>query len=147
MKKILFYSSDATVNLKNRSAVKLLIIFLFTEEMITLNGITYFFCSDEYLFEINRRYLNHNTYTDVITFPLSNPHEPIVGEIYISSERIKENAKNYKVSYQSELVRVLIHGALHLCGYNDDTALKKEQMRSKENFYLKKFKVSREAFD
>ena len=145
MNNIFFSKGNKSVNLKNRSSVKWLINCLFEEEKVALKRIDYIFCSDMYLLKVNRKYLNHNTFTDVITFPLSDKNEPVTGEIYVSIDRVKENAKIYDVSYQNELLRVLIHGALHLCGYNDTTDFKKQEMRSKENFYLKKFNVSREA--
>ena len=145
MNNIFFYKADKAVNLKNKSSVRSLINSLFAQERFALNRIDYIFCSDKYLLKINRKYLNHNTLTDVITFPLSCKDDPILGEIYVSIERIKENAKTYNVLYQNELLKVLIHGALHLCWYNDNTDYKKNQMRSKEDFYLNKFNVSREA--
>lgn len=146
MNKIFFYASDKNVSLKNKTSVKKLIIFLFKQEKVYLNEICYVFCSDDYLLKLNQQYLKHNTLTDVITFPLSTNNQPVTGEIFLSIDRIKENSKKFKVLYQSELLRVIIHGALHLCGYMDDTYGTKKQMRAKENYYLKKFDVSREAY-
>jgi len=85
--------------------------------------------------------------TDVITFPLSEVDAPVIAEIYISIDRIKENAKKFNTQYQTELLRVMIHGALHLCGYGDKKASEKSKMRKQENYYLEKFKVSREAYN
>ncbi len=100
--------------------------------------LSYVFCTDEYLLDINIQHLDHHTLTDIITFDLSDhPDSPeIEGEIYISIDRVKENAKNFKVSFESELSRVLAHGILHLCGYKDKSPEEEQLMREKENFYL-----------
>jgi rRNA maturation RNase YbeY len=98
--------------------------------------INYIFCSDEYLFKLNNAYLKHKTYTDIITFQYSWPPQLIRSDIYISVERVRENAKLYNTSFLNELYRVMFHGALHLCGYKDKTKRDMIQMRSKENFYL-----------
>jgi len=145
MKKVYFLSADKSVNAKNRSSIKKLIIQLFHHEKVFLNRIDYIFCSDDYLLEINQQFLRHETYTDVITFPLSKPDEPVYAEVYMSVDRIKENAKAFKVPYQNELLRVMIHGALHLCGYTDHTDAQKQTIHSKEDYYLNKFAVSRET--
>lgn len=145
MHKIYIYDADKLAVLENRKAVKLLLLSLFDQENIVLNKLNYIFCSDEYLLEINKKYLNHDTLTDVITFPFSEEGKPVYGEVYLSVERIKENAKTFKVEYQNELLRVMIHGALHLCGYTDKTKLSKLQMHKRENYYLSQFNVSRES--
>jgi len=125
----------------------MLIRTLFEEQHTTLEKLSYIFCTDEYLLELNSKYLNHTTLTDVITFPLSEVDAPVIAEIYISIDRIKENAKKFNTQYQTELLRVMIHGALHLCGYGDKKASEKSKMREQENYYLEKFKVSREAYN
>ncbi len=102
----------------------------------TLNFI---FCSDEYLHKINIDYLDHDTYTDIITFPYST--SPIEGDIYISVERILENAKKFDVSAEQELHRIIIHGVLHLMGYGDKNLEDKKQMTLKENQYLSQLKI------
>ena len=137
MSKTFFFSADKAINAKNRSSIKKLIVQLFQEEQVSLNRIDYIFCSDEYLLKINKRFLHHETYTDIITFPLSDYNKPVYGEVYMSVDRIKENANAFKVPYQEELLRVMIHGALHLCGYRDHNPTEKQIMRSKENHYLK----------
>ena len=142
MKQIFFYSFDRSVDLKERTLIKNLIGGLFDAEMIVLNQVSYIFCSDKNLLKINRKYLKHNLYTDVITFLVSPKNEPVFGEVYLSTDRIKENAKKYRVSYQNELLRVIIHGALHLSGFEDKTKTQREKMRKKENFYLNLFKTS-----
>ena len=118
---------------------------LFEQENIALERLNYIFCSDEYLLQMNKEFLNHYTLTDIITFPLSDAGRPVYGEVYLSVERVKENAKAFQVEYQNELLRVMIHGALHLCGHTDKTKADKNQMRARENYYLNQFNVSREA--
>jgi rRNA maturation RNase YbeY len=93
------------------------------------------FCDDNFLKKINFEHLKHNYFTDVITFDYSNK-QLIKGDIFISVDRVKDNAKNYKVSFNDELFRVIIHGFLHLCGFNDKTVKEKEEMRKQENFFL-----------
>ena len=95
------------------------------------------FCDDEYLLEKNKTYLNHNTLTDIITFDYSEKDE-ISGDLFISIERVRENAKIYNVTFELELSRVLIHGILHLIGFGDKTDEEIKTMRQKENFYLEK---------
>lgn len=98
--------------------------------------LNFIFCSDNFLFDINKRYLNHNTYTDVITFDLSSQKTIINADIYISVDRVKENAKTFKSSIQKELYRVMCHGVLHLLGYNDKSPDEAILIREKEDFYL-----------
>jgi len=140
MNKIFFYPDDRPVDLKKRMLVKQLITRIFLLEKTDLYQVNYIFCSDENVWSINRKYLKHDFYTDVITFTLSQKSEPVSGEVYLSTDRIKDNAKNYNESYQTELLRVLIHGALHLCGFDDNTRAQKILMRQKESFYLNLFK-------
>ncbi|MBN2637586.1 MAG: rRNA maturation RNase YbeY [Bacteroidales bacterium] len=107
------------------------------EEFYIEGNVGYVFCEDEYLLSINQQYLQHDTYTDIITFPLMDENSKVLsGEIYISIERIKDNAEKFQVSLRLELARVLVHGILHLCGYDDHTDEEKRQMRSKEDYYL-----------
>ena len=100
-----------------------------------LGELSLVFCSDEYLKKINIKYLNHDFFTDVITFDYSN-EKLLFGDIYISTERVKENAKIYGSSFNEELFRVIIHGVLHLCGFNDKTEEQKTLIRAKENEFL-----------
>lgn len=145
MNKIYLHSADKAANIKHKALVKTLIVGLFKEEGAALEQLSYIFCSDAYLLQINQQFLNHDTLTDVITFPLSEVGDPVYGEVYLSTDRIEENAKTFHVEYQNELLRVMIHGALHLCGYTDKTKAQQSQMREKEDYYLKQFNVSREA--
>jgi probable rRNA maturation factor len=110
------------------------------KEQKELIQLTFIFCSDDYLIEINQEYLDHNTYTDIITFPYLEP--PLIeGDIFISIDRVAENARQYQVSFEQELHRVMIHGVLHLCGYLDKTEEEASKMRAKENEALGLLKV------
>jgi rRNA maturation RNase YbeY len=93
------------------------------------------FCSDEYLLDVNKKYLNHDYYTDIITFDYVED-KIISGDIFISSDRVRENANQFNVSFEMELFRIIIHGILHLLGYKDKTKKDKSLMTEKENFYL-----------
>ncbi|MFO7879606.1 MAG: rRNA maturation RNase YbeY [Bacteroidales bacterium] len=95
------------------------------------------FCSDDYLLDINKKYLDHHNYTDIVTFDYSEDNT-IAGDLFISTDRIAENAKSYDVPFDQELHRVMVHGILHLCGYGDATDEEKKLMRSKEDNYLEK---------
>lgn len=136
--KISFFFDNASVTLKNRTRLKSFIEGVFRKEKKKLLSLNYVFCSDKRLLEINRQYLNHDYYTDIITFDLTES-DAIEGEIYISVDRVRENAKNLSQTIQNELTRVVIHGALHLCGYEDDTNAQKLLMRKREDRYLKQF--------
>ena len=101
-----------------------------------IESLIYVFCSDKYLLKINQTFLNHNYYTDILTFDLSKTSKIIEGEIYISVDRVKENSKELKININLEFLRVIFHGVLHLCGYTDKTKLQKQKMRKKEDEYL-----------
>ncbi len=139
MQKVQFYSLDSNPTLKERTRLKLFIEKLFISEKKKLANLSYIFCSDEYLITINKDFLKHDFYTDVITFDLSSSKNEIEGEVYISIDRIKDNAKKLDVSFNEELHRVVFHGALHLCGYKDKKKEEALVMRSKENKYLKRY--------
>ncbi len=131
---------EQPVTLKERGRLKLFIGSVFKAEKKKARDITYVFCSDEYLLNMNRQFLKHDYYTDIITFDLGDSKtDPIIAEIYISYDRVKENARMLAVPINQELHRVIIHGVLHLCGYKDKSPLQKKLMRSKENLYLGKY--------
>ena len=109
----------------------------------TIEQINYIFCDDAYLLEINQQFLQHDTLTDIITFELGPKSQPLISDVYISVERIKENAKLFKVKFERELHRVLFHGALHLLGYKDKTRADQEKMRAMEDAFLSEYFVSR----
>lgn len=133
--KVYFYTDKVTLPLRNRTRIKATLERLFRKERMNLKNLTYIFCSDKRILEINQSFLNHNYYTDIITFDLSEgPH--VVGEIYISVDRVRDNAKILQVPLQNELTRVILHGGLHLCGYDDKTRRQKEEMRKQENHWI-----------
>jgi len=136
MNQVVFHSADVSISLKNKRQVKTLIQEIFKQENYRLKKVAYVFCSDEYLLQLNQQHLHHDYFTDTLTFQLSPTEQPVEGEIYISINRIEENAKLYKVPYENELLRVIIHSALHLCGYKDASKKLKHQMHQKENFYI-----------
>lgn len=133
--KVYFFYEKRGFSLTQRENLKFFIEGLFKKERKGLLSLNYIFCSDKRLLGINNQYLNHNYYTDIITFDLSETNETI-GEIYISIDRVKDNAKTNGTSFKSELHRVIFHGALHLCGYGDKKAAEKTLMTEKENKYL-----------
>jgi len=135
-RKVYFFFDEVSVSLRNRAELKRIIELIFKREKRSLYCLKYIFCSDKKLLEVNRHYLRHDYYTDVITFDLSDKGQGIRGEIYISTERVKENALNLKETFISELHRVIFHGALHLCGYGDKGRVEQEKMRRAEDFYL-----------
>lgn len=138
--KVYFHYLKEAPFFNKKRKLKLFIESLFLKEKTRLSELHYIFCSDSYLLKINRDYLRHDFYTDIITFDLSHNKE-VTGEVYISVDRLKENAKTFGVSYSDEAYRLLFHGALHLCGYKDKTKSDKAMMKKKENFYLKLMSV------
>lgn len=132
-----FSHHNVPPSLKDQLFAKTFLATIFTKENTLFKSVSYIFCNDEYLLTLNKQYLNHDTLTDILTFTLSGVSLPIVSEIYISVERVKENALIHQVDFLNELYRVMIHGILHLCGYNDSTSEEKQQMRKKEDVYLK----------
>ncbi|AXY76688.1 rRNA maturation RNase YbeY [Paraflavitalea soli] len=127
-------------NLKDRLMLKAFLRSLFKREGTKLESLRYIFCSDKYLLEINRQYLNHDDYTDIITFNLSNHPAPVMGEIYISIDRVRDNAQQFHTSFKEELHRVIFHGALHLCGYKDKTSKDARLMREKEDESIARYR-------
>lgn len=138
MPSINFFSEDIPFNLKKKNAIKSWIRNTILAENQKLNELTFIFCSDEYLLNINKSYLNHDTYTDIVTFDNSDKPGFLTGDIFISIDRIRDNAHKFKVSEDDELHRVMIHGVLHLLGYGDKTKDAKVKMTAKEDEYLKK---------
>ena len=138
MAKINFFTEDINYTLKNKTIIKKWIESTIIEEGYCLSELNFILCSDEYLLRINQDYLQHDDYTDVITFDNSEEPKTIVSDIFISLERIKENALNFKSTTVNELYRVMIHGTLHLLGYLDKTKAAKKEMTAKEDFYLQK---------
>lgn len=127
-----------------RNETKRYINRIFKDHSLKVNLINYVFCTDKYLLSLNNRYLAHDFYTDILTFDLSYG-QTISADIFISVERACENSAQYHVSKLSEIRRLLIHGALHLCGYKDKTGIDRKKMAAMEELYLNKFLVSRET--
>ena len=134
-----FFFADTKINLTQRTLLKKFIEGIFKKEGAQLSSLNYIFCSDEYLLDINQRFLKHDYFTDIITFEMSEKGMPIEAEVYISTDRVKENARTEGNTTGNELHRVLFHGVLHLCGYQDKNKVQKQQMRSKEDYYLRKY--------
>lgn len=139
MTAIVFRSADRSLQLPGITFLKSFIGTIFSKEKKKLASITYVFCSDEYLLQMNRDFLNHDFYTDIITFGLSETGYPIEAEVYISLDRVRENAGTHGVTYKQEALRVIFHGALHLCGYADKKKSEITIMREKEEQYLRLF--------
>jgi rRNA maturation RNase YbeY len=124
------------ISLTERTRLKRFLIALFKRERKPLAELQYIFCSDPYLLDINRQFLHHDFYTDIITFELAEKGQPTNGEIYISVDRVRDNAQNFDSSLKKELHRVIFHGALHLCGFKDKTPKEELEMRKMEEKYL-----------
>ncbi len=134
---ILFSYQSPSYLPRDKVKLKSFIASIFNKEKTTLSIIRFVFCSDEYLYKMNRLHLKHDEYTDVITFFYSAPGEPVDSEAYISLDRVRENAMQFKHTLSHELHRVIFHSVLHLCGYNDKKPREKSEMRAKEDHYLK----------
>lgn len=132
-----FFKTPAT--LRNRTRLKTFIEAIFKKEKRELQSLNYIFCTDKELLKINRQYLHHDFYTDIISFELSAKGLPVEGEIYISIDRVKDNARLLGERYYKELHRVIFHGALHLCGYRDKSKAEITEMRKRESKYLNKY--------
>ena len=135
MATIQFFTEKIRFKLSNPKNTVSWIKSVIKKEGASLEGVNYIFCSDEHLREINIQYLNHKTYTDIVTFNYGS-NDQIEGDIFISIDRVRENAEKFKTDFQTELHRVIIHGILHLIGYNDKTKSEKLLMREKEDTYL-----------
>lgn len=137
LRKIYFHYLDRRIiYIKNKTTLKNFIAKVFHKEQKEIIRVDCIFCSDEYLIKINKKFLRHNFYTDIITFDLSGDNQKVAAEIYISADRVKENAQKNNVFIYKEVYRVLFHGVLHLCGYKDKTLEEIKIMREKEDFYL-----------
>ncbi|RYY39780.1 MAG: rRNA maturation RNase YbeY [Chitinophagaceae bacterium] len=137
-----FHYTDQHFHFPKRSELKVFLGQLAKAEGKAVAAINYIFCSDEYLLQINQAHLDHDTYTDIITFPYHTPGAPLESDIYISVDRVRENAASFGVPFQTELYRVMFHGLLHLCGYKDKTKADQTLMRAKEDFWLQRYSGS-----
>jgi len=122
--------------LADRRMLKGFIVSIFKKEKRHLESILFVFCDDKTLLSLNVQFLKHDYYTDILSFPLSAPRKPLIGEIYISVQRVRENAANLDSSFREELHRVIFHGILHFCGFKDKTQADIRLMRKKEDKYL-----------
>ncbi|MCW3126297.1 MAG: hypothetical protein JWO03_1955 [Bacteroidetes bacterium] len=135
-----FHNADITFRLADRALLKKFIADSFLKETGKKLSVGYVFCSDEYLLRINQDFLKHDYYTDIITFPLVDTDKKTEAEIYISTDRVNDNASKLKVSADHELLRVIFHGVLHLAGYPDKTKEQKEIMRKKEESWIRAYR-------
>lgn len=133
---IRFFSEEVDFNLPKKKDTSEWIKQAITKEGYVLGEINFIFCSDNYLLNINQQYLNHNTFTDIVTFDNRESPEYISGDIFISIERVKENSIKFHSDFTTELRRVIIHGILHLAGYKDKSKADKEAMKQKEDYYI-----------
>ncbi len=131
-----YFSQKPRFKLKNSVKTSTWIRKVIKKEGKSLRSLNYVFCTDEYLREMNIQFLKHRTYTDIITFNYNPSKTEIEGEIYISVDRVRENAETFQTDFQTELNRVIIHGVLHLLGFNDKTKAEKTAMREKEDACL-----------
>jgi rRNA maturation RNase YbeY len=122
--------------LPNRMVLKKFILSIFKKEKKVLEELNIVFCDDEYLLGLNRQFLHHDFYTDILSFPLSGANQPLVAEIYVSIDRVHENAQTTGSSFKEELHRVIFHGILHFCGYKDKSIADLKTMRLMEDKYL-----------
>ena len=136
---IFFNNADKSTSLRSRTVLKTFINKQCLKEGIHIETLQYVFCSDAFVLDINNRYLNHNYYTDIISFDLSEQKGRLIGDVYISIDRVKENAKTEGHPYMHELLRVIFHGALHFCGYKDKKPADQKIMRSMEDKWLKAY--------
>lgn len=136
-KNIQFYTQNIDFKLESADTISTWIKNTIQAEGYDYHQITYIFCKDKYLHQINLKHLSHDTYTDIITFDYTED-KLISGDLFISIERVKENANNLNIPFLQELHRVMIHGILHLCGYKDHSLEEEEMMRKKEDIYLQK---------
>lgn len=136
MANIQFFNEEISFKPKKTRKIKSWILRCAKKEKCLVGEINYIFCSDDYLLSVNQEYLKHNTLTDIITFDNSEIPGQLSGDIFISVERVKENANKFLVSFDEELHRVMIHGVLHLIGYKDKKVNEKALMRKKEEACL-----------
>jgi rRNA maturation RNase YbeY len=133
---IQFFSEGVSFQLKNEKDIQDWLLAVIKQEKLEAGVINYIICDDDYLLELNQKFLDRDTLTDVIAFDYSESDKEVSGDVFISLERTRENASNYKQSPENELLRVIVHGMLHLCGYEDKSSSQKEQMTRKEDKYL-----------
>ncbi len=139
--KIQFFTEDTNFKISGKNKIRNWVNVIFQEEKKKHSQVNFIFCNDEYLLNLNKVYLDRDYLTDVISFSFTKNSSRIVGDIYISIDRVEENAEKYKQKFSRELLRVIAHGTLHLIGYKDSYGKDKKLMREKENMYLKLIKL------
>jgi rRNA maturation RNase YbeY len=138
-KKIHFHFAFQPFTLSNRTELKYFIENIFIKEKRAIKELNFIFCNNREIKALNKRYLKHNYSTDILTFDFSKNDEATVSDVFISQEQVKQNSKEFNTSFKREVHRVIFHGILHLCGYNDKTSKDKASMRAKEDYYLTKY--------
>lgn len=133
-----FFEEDISFFLPQKLSVKKWLKLIAHEEGFKIENLNYIFCSDEFLYEMNLNYLQHATYTDILTFDTSDRTNNLEGDIFISIDRVKDNALKRNQPFEKELLRVICHGLFHLCGYMDKSSHEKRTMRGKEDLAIKK---------
>jgi probable rRNA maturation factor len=133
---IVFFNEDINFKFQGKNKFKAWLKKVADKEGFSINNLNYIFCSDEYLHKINLEYLEHDTYTDIITFDNSEDESTIEGDIFISIDRVRENSQTLNTVFEEEVKRVIVHGLLHLCGYDDHTPEDKAEMRKLESEYI-----------
>lgn len=134
-----FFTESIKFTIRDKTKIRNWLLKCTSTKKKKIGELNYIFCSDNYLRKINKQYLNHDYFTDIITFPASSKTENLVsGDIFISIDRVKENAKTYSVTQIDELHRVMAHGLLHLCGYRDKSEKEVKKIRKMENEWLRK---------
>ncbi len=141
MQTINFYNQDITFVLKHKTTIRQWIKKVVEQNTFEIQEINFIFCPDDYLLQINVEHLNHNYYTDIITFDNSEKQNSLTSDLFISIDRVKDNAKQFNVIFAQELNRVMIHGILHLMGLKDKTKEEKKMMRQQENNCLEQLKI------
>ncbi len=136
---IIFFNEDINFKFQGKNIFKTWLKKVAEKEGFKVKNLNYIFCSDDFLHKINIEYLDHDTYTDIITFDNSEDESIIEGDIFISIERVKENSQYLNTVFDDELKRVIVHGLLHLCGYDDHTPEEKAEMRRLESDYILNF--------
>jgi len=135
-----FYNENIDFEPENKHLIQKWISSIIEEKKFSPGTLNYIFCSDEYLLKLNQQYLDHNTYTDIITFDYSTG-KVLSGDIFISIDRVKENASKFRKTFENELHRVMVHGILHLIGYKDKTDVESKEMHNQEDHYLERLKI------
>ena len=144
MSRIFFHEVGVFSGLRDRTLLKEFISRMFKKEKIPLGRVDVIFGSDEYVRKLNKIHLGHNYYTDTLSFTLSLPGQPVIGELYLSIDRIRDNARELDLPYREELARVIIHSCLHLMGYRDNSKSAALRMNKTQEAYLRHWNVSRE---